>query len=54
MPIYEYRCKRCGNIFSIQLSMTEHEKGHLTCPACSYGQYIQLYSTFFAKTGKKS
>lgn len=54
MPIYEYSCKSCGTVFSIKLSMSEHEKGNLTCPDCKGGQVAQQYSTFYAKTAKKS
>ncbi len=54
MPVYEYLCKDCGNKFSIHLSMTEHEMGNLTCPVCKGGQITQQYSSFFAKTSKKS
>jgi putative FmdB family regulatory protein len=54
MPTYEYQCENCANIFSIQLSMSEHEKGNITCPVCKEGRVIQQYSTFYAKTSKKS
>lgn len=54
MPIYEYRCDDCGKEFSIKLSMSEHEKGSITCPACRGGRVVQQYSSFFAKTSKKS
>lgn len=54
MPIYEYRCDDCGKNFLIKLSMPEHEKGGITCPACSGGRVVQQHSGFFAKTSKKS
>jgi putative FmdB family regulatory protein len=54
MPNYEYRCENCSTNFSIMMSMNEHEKGGLTCPACKQNRIIQQYSTFFAKTSKKS
>jgi putative FmdB family regulatory protein len=54
MPTYEYRCDNCAKTFSIQLSMSEHEKGNITCPECKEGRIVQQYSTFYAKTRKKS
>ena len=54
MPIYEYLCMNCGKIFSIQLSMSEHEVKNLTCPDCKGDEIAQRYSTFLAKTSKKS
>lgn len=54
MPIYEYSCKNCGKIFSIQLSMSEHEAGNISCPACLDRRIVQQYTPFFAKTSKKS
>ncbi|MDD2309716.1 MAG: zinc ribbon domain-containing protein [Desulfuromonadaceae bacterium] len=54
MPVYEYRCKSCGKVFTLQLSISEHEKGKITCPDCKGSKVVQQYSTFFAKTSKKS
>ena len=54
MPTYQYSCMNCGKIFSIQLSMSEHETGNITCPDCLDRRIVQQYSTFYAKTSKKS
>lgn len=54
MPTYEYRCENCAKLFSIQVSMSEHEKGNITCPDCKKDMIVQQYSTFYAKTSKKS
>jgi putative FmdB family regulatory protein len=54
MPIYEYRCENCAKVFSIQLSMSEHEKGNITCPDCKEARIVPQYSAFYAKTSKKS
>lgn len=54
MPIYEYQCELCGQIFSVKMSMVEHEQGNVTCPACKKSRVIPHYSAFFAKTSKKS
>lgn len=53
MPTYEYRCEKCRNQFSMNMHMTEHDRGAVTCPSCS-GPVVQQYSSFFAKTSKKS
>ena len=54
MPTYEYRCEKCTKVFSIQASMSEHEKGNVSCPDCKEKKVVQQYSTFYAKTSKKS
>lgn len=54
MPIYEYCCTNCGKLFSRQMKMSEHDKGDLECPECGGRQIVQQYSTFYAKTAKKS
>jgi putative FmdB family regulatory protein len=54
MPTYDYRCETCGKLFSIHLSMAEHEKASITCPDCREGKVVQQYSSFYAKTSKKS
>lgn len=54
MPTYEYRCEECGKEFSLVLSMAEHDKGGITCPACQSTRVVQQYSVFYARTSKKS
>jgi len=54
MPTYEYRCESCGKTFSIQLSMSEHDKGNIRCPDCKEARIVQQFSTFYAKTSRKS
>lgn len=54
MPTYEYRCENCAKSFSIQVSIAEHEKATITCPDCKEGRVVQQYSSFYAKTSKKS
>jgi putative FmdB family regulatory protein len=34
MPIYEFRCAQCGEIFE-KLFMTSDESAELSCPKCS-------------------
>ncbi|MDY6911875.1 MAG: zinc ribbon domain-containing protein [Chloroflexota bacterium] len=33
MPIYEYKCRKCGETFELMRSMNDDESG-ITCPAC--------------------
>ena len=54
MPTYEYRCKDCDKNFSLIMRIEEHEKGEAACPECKGCQVVQQYSTFYAKTSKKS
>lgn len=54
MPIYEYQCEGCGHTFSVKMSMAEHEQRTIACPACKGNKVLQHYSTFYAKTSKKS
>jgi putative FmdB family regulatory protein len=54
MPTYDYRCENCAKTFSVTLSMSEHDKGNIACPGCKEDKVVQLYSTFYAKTSKKS
>jgi len=55
MPAYEYTCKGCGKEFTVYLSMKEfdaHPK--ITCPKCESSSVERKFTTFFAKTSKKS
>lgn len=54
MPTYEYECKECGKVFTLRLHMSEHEKKRPKCPKCGSRKLEQKFSSFFAKTGKKS
>ena len=54
MPTYEYRCPTCQMTFSVVQSMAEHDKGEVRCPQCRGTDVIQMFSTFYAKTDKKS
>lgn len=53
MPTYEYLCKKCQHRFSVKMSMAEHAQKTIACPACK-GKVLPCYSTFYAKTSKKS
>ena len=54
MPVYEYRCRKCGRKFDRIERITEHGAKHPRCPECKSPQVSQIFGTFFAKTSKKS
>ncbi|HXF96611.1 MAG TPA: zinc ribbon domain-containing protein [Gemmatimonadales bacterium] len=53
MPIYEYRCTKCGHEWSRQELLSEHRAERPACPKCG-AEAEQLLSAFFAKTVRKS
>ncbi|MFQ5632135.1 MAG: zinc ribbon domain-containing protein [bacterium] len=50
MPIYEYRCKNCGNEFELlrSVSQSDHE---VECETCGQRQAEKQFSTFAASAG---
>jgi putative FmdB family regulatory protein len=48
MPIYEFKCKICGNIFEY-LCLRSDDKDHVVCPSCGRGEAETLLSTFSSK-----
>ncbi len=55
MPRYEFFCEDCQKPFEIILTLTEYEKGKITCPKCGGGKHVhQEAAEFFAVTSKKS
>jgi len=54
MPIYEYFCQDCENVFDVKASMAEKEKGlKAKCPACGSKQTIQMLGGFFSFSKSK-
>ncbi|MBH0202069.1 MAG: zinc ribbon domain-containing protein [Nitrospira sp.] len=54
MPMYDYKCLDCGKESLIVVTLKEHERGEVTCPACGSKKLQQLFSPFIAHTTKKS
>lgn len=54
MPTYEYKCLDCGKESELNLSLSEHELGKVTCPGCKSARMEQLISAISAKTSRKS
>src|SRR5947209_18260328 len=46
MPIYEYRCLDCGEVFSHLVLTFTDASGRRPCPACGGEQARRLMSTF--------
>ena len=45
MPIYEFKCNKCGNIFE-QLVFSSDKEEELTCPSCGERDTCRLMSLF--------
>ena len=45
MPLYEYRCNKCGEQFEVRQSMGD-DGSKLKCPKCQAGKPVRLMSTF--------
>lgn len=55
MPAYEFKCNKCNEKFSIQLSVAEYSKRKsYQCPKCKSEEVKRIFSTFTAVTSKKS
>ena len=52
MPIYEYKCNKCNNMFEI-LHKSSHINDGVFCPACNSQDCKKLISPFIA-AGTKS
>jgi putative FmdB family regulatory protein len=53
MPIYEYRCRKCGEIFEKIQKLNEGEEA-LTCPYCGEKKPEKLVSCFSSSKGSES
>jgi len=50
MPLYEYRCEKCGDEVELRREMKHRHKG-LRCEECG-GRMVKLVSTYKAKVFK--
>jgi len=53
MPLYEYKCKKCGKRFEKVVSISEADKKP-ECPHCSGKDTEKLLSVFAAKSSSSS
>jgi putative FmdB family regulatory protein len=55
MPVYEFRCDKCGATFEERQSIAEHGQNRPECPRCHSTDYVMpKMSSFHAVTDKKS
>lgn len=58
MPTYDYECQNCGNEFSLDFSVADHdeqEKGRkIRCPKCESADVKHVFSSVFVTTSRKS
>jgi len=53
MPIYEFKCKNCGNTFE-QLCFASDDQDHMPCPSCGEEKTVMIKTTCPAlHAGKK-
>ena len=45
MPIYEYKCHKCGDVFE-RLCLTSDDGDNVNCPACGGKKTEKLLSAF--------
>jgi putative FmdB family regulatory protein len=48
MPIYEFKCKNCGNVFEY-LCFRSRDKDQAVCPACGDKNTETMLSVFSSK-----
>jgi putative FmdB family regulatory protein len=53
MPIYEYRCRKCGEVFERFLKVNERGDS-LTCPYCGEHKPEKILSRFSSSKGSES
>jgi len=55
MPVYQFRCERCGTRFETRMSIAEHSQNRPQCPKCHSEEDVHGEPTSFtAMTGRKS
>ncbi len=54
MPMYDYKCQKCGKDFVLARTLKAQESGPPFCPSCKSKKIERLFATFMAKTSRKS
>lgn len=54
MPVYEYHCKKCGENFTVTMTVLEHDRTKPRCPKCRSTEVEQILSSVYVHTSKKS
>ena len=53
MPIYEYKCKKCGDKFEKRVGFFQDKKA-LRCPVCGSEDTERVFSPFATESTKNS
>ena len=53
MPIYEYRCRKCGEVFE-RIQRVDEGGDNLTCPYCGDKKPKKILSSFSSSKGSES
>jgi len=54
MPTYDFRCGGCRKRFTLTMSISQRDRKRVKCPKCGSTKAEAIFSSFFAKTSKKS
>jgi len=54
MPTYDFRCGGCRKRFTLTMSIGERDRKRIKCPKCGSRRVEAVFSSFFAKTSRKS
>ncbi|NOV22883.1 FmdB family zinc ribbon protein [Cupriavidus necator] len=54
MPVYQYRCEKCGHVFERSEHLAEHASAHPPCPNCGSQSVQHAPAPFVAVTQRKS
>ncbi|RPI08217.1 MAG: zinc ribbon domain-containing protein [Zetaproteobacteria bacterium] len=54
MPTYDFRCAGCRKKFALTMSIGERNRKRIKCPKCGSQRVETVFSSFFAKTSRKS
>jgi len=54
MPTYEFRCRKCGEEFTVRERMSEMGAREVACPKCKSRDVERVVSEFYARTPRKS
>ncbi len=53
MPTYDYVCQDCGQVFSLQASVSEYSKGlQPTCPYCGSKKVVRTFSSIHVMSSR--
>lgn len=54
MPLYEFKCHKCGETFTVAESIAAREKRAEKCPKCNSNEVERVLGEVSVKTAKKT